>query len=115
MRDINDGFPSGSHPYTEDYDYLSDSDLEDGFYFSGENEESRDIGGSSQQRLKNEEDAETIGVVAADTPPSSPSPLGTSDTRNNNRSFLLPTGYFMILADQILVLVIVVREWVRLQ
>jgi len=29
-RDINGGFPSESHPYTEDYDYLSDSDLEDG-------------------------------------------------------------------------------------
>ena len=29
-RDINGEFPSDSHPYTEDYDYLSDSDLEDG-------------------------------------------------------------------------------------
>jgi len=29
-RDINGEFPSESHPYTEDYDYLSDSDLEDG-------------------------------------------------------------------------------------
>ena len=30
MRDINGEFPTDSHPYTEDYDYLSDSDLEDG-------------------------------------------------------------------------------------
>lgn len=29
MRNINDTFPSDIHPYTEDYDYLSDSDLED--------------------------------------------------------------------------------------
>ena len=29
-RDINEEFPSDSHPYTEYYDYLSDSDLEDG-------------------------------------------------------------------------------------
>ena len=29
IRDINEEFPSESHPYTEDYDYLSDSDLED--------------------------------------------------------------------------------------
>ena len=29
-RDINGEFPSDSHPYTEHYDYLSDSDLEDG-------------------------------------------------------------------------------------
>ena len=28
-RDINGGFPSDSRPYTDDYDYLSDSDLED--------------------------------------------------------------------------------------
>ena len=28
-RDINEGFPSDTHPYTESYDYLSDSDLED--------------------------------------------------------------------------------------
>lgn len=29
IRDINEGFPSDSSPYTESYDYLSDSDLED--------------------------------------------------------------------------------------
>jgi len=29
-RDINGDFPSESHHFTEDYDYLSDSDLEDG-------------------------------------------------------------------------------------
>ena len=29
MRDIEGEFPSDSHPYTEHYDYLSDSDLED--------------------------------------------------------------------------------------
>ena len=29
-RDINGEFPSEFHHFTEDYDYLSDSDLEDG-------------------------------------------------------------------------------------
>ena len=29
IKDIDGEFPSGSHPYTEDYDYLTDSDLED--------------------------------------------------------------------------------------
>jgi hypothetical protein len=28
-RNLNEDFPSESRPYTEDYDYLSDSDLED--------------------------------------------------------------------------------------
>ena len=30
LRDIDRGFPPDSHPYTEEYDYLSDSDLEGG-------------------------------------------------------------------------------------
>ena len=29
IRDINDGFPADALPYTESYDHLSDSDLED--------------------------------------------------------------------------------------
>ena len=29
MTDINKGFPPDEPPYTESYDYLSDSDLED--------------------------------------------------------------------------------------
>lgn len=37
-RNINDGFPSDSLPHTEDYDYLSDSDLEDESFCSGEDE-----------------------------------------------------------------------------
>ena len=36
IRDINGEFPSDSHPYTENYDYLSDSDLEDVSYYSEE-------------------------------------------------------------------------------
>ena len=38
IREINGNFPSDSYTYTEDYDYLSDSDLEDG---SGCSEEER--------------------------------------------------------------------------
>ena len=29
MKDIDGGFPSNTHPYTDYYDYTSDSDLED--------------------------------------------------------------------------------------
>ena len=29
IRDINDGFPTGALPYTDSYDNLSDSDLEE--------------------------------------------------------------------------------------
>ena len=38
IRDINGGFPSDTLPYSENYDYLSDNDLEDDFC-SGEDEE----------------------------------------------------------------------------
>jgi len=38
-RDIDGGFPSDSHSYTDDYDYLSDSDLEDVPSFSEEEDE----------------------------------------------------------------------------
>jgi len=36
MKDIDGEFPSDSHPYTEDYDYPSDSDLEDESSYSEE-------------------------------------------------------------------------------
>ena len=39
MRDIYGEFPSDSHPYTEDYDYLSDSDLEDEYAEAPENDD----------------------------------------------------------------------------
>ena len=35
-KDIDGKFPPDAHPYTEDYDYMSDSDLEDSI--SGEDE-----------------------------------------------------------------------------
>jgi hypothetical protein len=39
LRNINEGFPPDSTPYTEHYDYLSDSDLEDDYACSEEDEE----------------------------------------------------------------------------
>jgi len=41
IKDIDGEFPSDSHPYTEDYDYPSDSDLEDEPFYS----EEEDAGG----------------------------------------------------------------------
>ena len=37
-RNIDEGFPSNSDPYADDYDYLSDSDLEDESPFPTGNE-----------------------------------------------------------------------------
>ena len=45
-RDINGGFPTDTLPYTESYDYLSDSDLED-----DESEEPQDENDSDTEIL----------------------------------------------------------------
>jgi len=55
MTDIRRGFPSDSNPYTEQYDYLSDSNLEDADGSSlseGEDEEPLDDYRTSQGRPK---------------------------------------------------------------
>ena len=53
-KDIDGGCPSDSHPYTDDYDYLSDSDLEDGHSYSEEEEEGlpEDDGSEPPVRVK---------------------------------------------------------------
>lgn len=42
LKDIDESFPPDSLPFTEDYDYLSDSDLED--EESEQEQDSRDAG-----------------------------------------------------------------------
>ncbi|KAF9779861.1 hypothetical protein BJ322DRAFT_346991 [Thelephora terrestris] len=85
LRDINDGFPSDSHPYTEDYDYLSDSDLEEGSSCLGEDEgepqEAEDD--NSHQILEN---AEVTQPAVSDSPP--PAPL-IIEAQGDNRSIPL--------------------------
>ncbi|KAF9779859.1 hypothetical protein BJ322DRAFT_1113175 [Thelephora terrestris] len=88
LRHINDGFPSDSHPYTEDYDYLSDSDLEDGSSCLGEDpEEADDV--NSQQILENAEVAQP--AVSNSLPPA---PLELNKAQDHNRSTPLPVRCF---------------------
>ena len=77
-RDLNEGFPSDSHPYAEHYDYLSDSDLEDEFSCS-EEEDEKFLEGErdSQWGL---EDTPSQAVVS-----DPPSPVEMSEAQNNDR------------------------------
>ena len=70
-RDINEEFPLGSNSYTEDYDYMSDSDLGD----EGEPHE-----GGSRQNTQ---------IDASDIPPP-PSSVEAVGATNDKRSSLFP-------------------------
>ena len=59
MTDINEGFPSDAVPRTEYYDYLSDSDLEDGDYCSEDEESPHEDGGTKSP--PEEDDPESPG------------------------------------------------------
>lgn len=62
IRDIKGGFPSDALPYTDNYDYLSDDDLEDGS-FSGEDGE-KPQGDDSGNPRRGFQDAEVVTVQA---------------------------------------------------
>lgn len=79
QRDINGTFPSDSHPYTEYYDYLSDSDLEE------EEEEPPEDYRSRQKRLKDALDPRIVQTTISDTSPQYPSSVEPSEARNNDR------------------------------
>ena len=109
-RDINGGFPSDSHPYTEDYDYPSDSDLEDESFYSGEeDEEPPKAGCDSERRLEYAPDQKmsqlegysrsqhSEDVVVSDDPLLCPSSVEPSKTQKNGRLTPLPIERFRIL------------------
>jgi len=84
-KDINGGFPSDSHPYTDDYDYLSDSDLEDGHSCSEEEEEGlpEDDGSELPSSLQDSESQMPL------TPPSEDLPQPAADVtevQNDDKS-----------------------------
>ena len=54
-RNINEGFPSDSLPHTEDYDYLSDSDLEDESSCSGGDEDDPQFDDCTERPAKEDE------------------------------------------------------------
>jgi len=83
-RDINGEFPSDSHPYTEDYDYLSDSDLEDGSSYS--EEESAEAPESDDPELPSspwDPDPQTPSTALLDHPPQSSTDV--SEVQNDER------------------------------
>ena len=95
MRDIDGGFPTDSSPYTEEYDYLSDSDLEDGSSCSEVDEEEppKDSAGDPQERIEDADSAKPLPVALASPPPCS-STVEITDSQEDNRSATL---YIVIL------------------
>ena len=87
MRNIDSGFPSDSHPYTEDYDYLSDSDLEDGSSHSGEEEEELqdNSSGSGKKGLDGAGDSQAPQTITPNNPSSCPSSVETTEVQNGDR------------------------------
>ena len=79
MRDISGEFPSDSDPYTEHYDYLSDSDLEDGSSCSEDEhvEAPECIAPSSPQ----DSDSRVLSTTPLDHPPQ---PLTYADEVQND-------------------------------
>lgn len=91
-RDISGGFPSDSHPYTDHYDYLSDSDLEDETHCP--EEEDGEYDRNSQQSPAYAPDQESSRItISDDSSPCLPS-VETSEAKNNERSTPLPIECF---------------------
>ena len=84
-RNIDEGFPSGSSPYTDYYDYLSDSDLEDEISPSEEEEENAEDGGRVLPRSTRDSDAAASTTTSGDPPLPS---RNMSEARDNNTSAL---------------------------
>ena len=100
-RDINEGFPSDSHLYTEDYDYLSDSDLEDESSHSEGDEEPPETRHNSRQSPKDgpAADPRTPETVVPDPLPRHPSSVEICEARTNDRSTSFTVGYSCILVN----------------
>ena len=94
-RDINEGFPPDSHPYTYHYEYLSDSDLEDGT--SGSEEEDEEDDRDSQQSLEYVPNQESSRTIISDDPSPCLLSVETSEAKNIERSTPLPIEHFRIL------------------
>ena len=92
LRDIDDGFPSDSNPYTEDYDYLSDSDLEDASSCSGDDEEEPqgDDNKSSQRGPDNTGHTRKLRTDTPNDRPSSPSSDDKTEAQSDDRSSCFP-------------------------
>ena len=78
-RDINGEFPSDSLSYTEDYDYLSDSDLEE------DDEETPEDHRNSRERSKDTLDPRALQAIASDPSPQYLPSVKASETQDNDR------------------------------
>ena len=83
-RDINEEFPPESFPYTDHYDYISDSDLDD--EFSGfEEEEPAEDGEQGPPRSTRDSDSGIPPAATSESPPW-PSPDAVSEVGDNSTS-----------------------------
>ena len=90
-RDINGEFPSDSHPYTEDYDYLSDSDLEDEYYCSEEEyAEAPENDDPELPSSSRDSDSQVPSITPSDHPPQSSTDV--SEVQNDQRSAPVSLG-----------------------
>lgn len=83
-RDINGGFPSDTLPYTDSYDYLSDSDLEDESSSFGESEEPSEGYKPGQPR----DTQDPLSQVPLTTAPENPRQQDPGEDENHNKSVL---------------------------
>ena len=86
-RDINGEFPSDSHPYTEHYDYQSDSDLEDESYRSDEEYEGPTEGNPELPWIPQDPDSQAPPTATSEHPP--PPPPDSNEAHNGNRLALI--------------------------
>jgi hypothetical protein len=113
QHDVYGGFPADSQHYTDDYRYLSDSDLEDGSSYSGEDEEEpqRGDGGTSQRRDEKMGFAQEFHTVIPGDPSQPPSPAEEIESPDSNRSLPSFVRYFGDQLTYITLVVIAPPEW----
>ena len=116
LRDIDGGFPPDSHPYTEDYDYFSDSDLEDEPYCSGQDEEEphEDNNENLQQEVSNGPNTQNLETVTPNTLPPRPPSDQVIEVQNDTRFFRFPPNILPPPLTRITVLAVVPQEWAKL-
>ena len=85
-RDINGDFPSDSHPHTDYYDYLSDSDLED--EYSSSEEEYEEPSESDPELPRSPQDSDSQAPPTTECPPH-PSP-DLTEVQSDHRLVLKP-------------------------
>ena len=107
-------FPTDSHLYTEDYDYLSDSDLEDESSRSEGDEEPPETERNSQQSLEDSPDQRASETVLPDPPPPYPLSVEAREGRTDDRSTSFTIGYFHIRLTPVAGLMVVTQGWVKL-